>query len=504
MIQSPSEGEDLKRQGFGERRRLEERRSSGERRRTKHRRKGETLSMLRACPPSLQVFSPQDNVALKTPPSQERRDGTQERWQAEERIRLEALLDLCEAMSPEATQQVIHELRVRQVELEAQNEALRRTEVELKTTRSRYFDLYDRAPIGYCSLNERDLILEANLTTTTLLGVGETGLVMRTISQFIAPEDQGLYLLGRQQLLESKAPQSCELRMVKADGTPFWAHLDMALAREPGAYHLMVSDISEHRRMEAENRQLQKSESLGRMAGAIAHLFNNQLQMMMASLELLEELPRGSDPTKYLTMAKGACERAAEVSNLMRVYLGQTNAQQEPCDLAEICQASLHLLRGTLPSTVKLEADCPPPGPVVIASTDQIQRVLMNLLVNAREALGDAPGSLRVGLRTCSATDIPEAHRFPVCWKPEETQYAYLEVSDSGSGVAEADMEKLFDPFFTTKFAGRGLGLPVVLGAIQAYGGALTVESRLGHGSTFRVYLPVFQKTRQGLSTLVE
>lgn len=93
MIQSPSEGEDLKRQGFGERRRLEERRSSGERRRTKHRRKGETLSMLRACPPSLQVFSPQDNVALKTPPSQERRDGTQERWQAEERIRLEALLD---------------------------------------------------------------------------------------------------------------------------------------------------------------------------------------------------------------------------------------------------------------------------------------------------------------------------------------------------------------------------------------------------------------------------
>jgi CheY-like chemotaxis protein len=128
---------------------------------------------------------------------------------------------------------------------------------------------------------------------------------------------------------------------------------------------------------------------------------------------------------------------------------------------------------------------------VISANANQIRQVLTNLTTNAWEAKGEGPNHLRLGVKTVTAADIPVTRRFPLDFQIQETAYACLEVADAGSGITAKDMEKLFDPFFSTKFAGRGLGLPVVLGIVRSHRGAITVESEPGRGSIFRVYFPV-------------
>jgi PAS domain S-box-containing protein len=263
-------------------------------------------------------------------------------------------------------------------------------------------------------------------------------------------------------------------------------------------YHGITRESTDRRRAEAEKarleamqHQLQKAESLGRMAGAIAHHFNNQLQTVMGSLEQVSQRydPGGTD--RALHLAKLATKHAADMSRLMLLYLGQTHSPRHPCHLGDLCLASLATLRPGLPAGVTLEAVCPSPGLVIMADPEQFHQVLEALLTNAWQAMDARGGHLQVRLGTAPAAAIPERHRFPVDWHLRDQEYVCLEVADNGCGIAEADCRKLFDPFFSTKVTGRGLGLPVVLGIMQAHDGGITVEGRPGQGSSFRLWFPV-------------
>lgn len=155
--------------------------------------------------------------------------------------------------TPEEVKRMLHELRVHQLELEMQNEELRRAQVELDAARARYFDLYDLAPAGYCTLSDTGLILEANLTAATLLGVNRSALIKRRFAEFIFKEDGGALYLRRRQLSESGHPQSCELRMVKKGGAVFWARLAMSAAHDTDGQpvcRVMICDITEERQSE--------------------------------------------------------------------------------------------------------------------------------------------------------------------------------------------------------------------------------------------------------------
>jgi len=144
-----------------------------------------------------------------------------------------------------------------------------------------------------------------------------------------------------------------------------------------------------------------------------------------------------------------------------------------------------------MPGKVVLKTDFPSPGPAIRANANQMQQVLTNLITNAWEAVGEDGGSIHLRVNTVPPADIPAAHCYPLNWQPQENAYACLEVTDTGCGIADKDIEKLFDPFFSSKFTGRGLGLPVVMGIVRAHGGAVTVESEPGRGSAFRVFFPV-------------
>ena len=175
------------------------------------------------------------------------------RKRAEEKARADEDKTL-DVLPPEEARQVLHELRVHQIELEMQNEELRRAQVELEASRASYFDLYDLAPVGYVTLSEKGLILEANLTAATLFGVARGALVKQPLPHFILPVDQDIYYRHRRQLLETGAPQVCELRMMRADAAPFWARLQATAAQDAvGApvCRAVVSDITEQKRAEA-------------------------------------------------------------------------------------------------------------------------------------------------------------------------------------------------------------------------------------------------------------
>jgi signal transduction histidine kinase/CheY-like chemotaxis protein len=253
-----------------------------------------------------------------------------------------------------------------------------------------------------------------------------------------------------------------------------------------------TQEITAQRQAEAEKealefqaRQLQKAESLHRMAGAIAHHFNNQLQGVTGYLELaMEDLKCGAEPAEAITQAMQAAQGAARVSRQMLTYLGQTPSERKIMDLSEACRVDLPMLRACIPANITLEADLPSPGPGVKADRNQVEQILTNLVSNASESMGDSGGVIRLTVKTVSGEDILAGRRFPVDWRPKVQAYACLEVKDNGPGIPEHDIEKLFDPFFSTKFTGRGLGLSVVSGIIQAHGGCIAVESRCGTGKS--------------------
>jgi CheY-like chemotaxis protein len=186
-----------------------------------------------------------------------------------------------------------------------------------------------------------------------------------------------------------------------------------------------------------------------------------------------------------------AAEKAAEVSGLMLTYLGQTSGKHEPLDLSDACLRSLPILWAIMPGKVVIETDLPSPGPVISANASQIQQVLTNLITNAWEAVGEDGGSIHLGVKTVSPSEITAPHFYPLDWQLQNNTYACLEVADRGCGIADEDIDKLFDPFFSSKFTGRGMGLPVVMGILRAHSGAITMKSEPGRGSAFRVFFPV-------------
>nr|WP_320010141.1 PAS domain S-box protein [uncultured Desulfobulbus sp.] len=259
------------------------------------------------------------------------------------------------------------------------------------------------------------------------------------------------------------------------------------------------TDLSEQKQMEEERRewerqaqQLQKAESLSRMAGAIAHHFNNLLSVVIGNIEMsLEDLPDDAPSVPSLRAATRAAERAVEVSGLLLTYLGQTEGRRQLLDLGALYRKALPQLRALVQKGVVLQTHFTQVGPVVSGNARHLNRMLKNLLVNAAEALGQEQGHINISMYLVGPTDIADQHRFPVDWDPTALEYVCVQVEDTGVGIDLFDIEQLFDPFFSSKFTGRGLGLPVVMGIVRSHGGGITVQSSPGNGSVFQVYLPV-------------
>ncbi len=249
----------------------------------------------------------------------------------------------------------------------------------------------------------------------------------------------------------------------------------------------IVRDITERERFKQRLRQAEKMEAVGRLAGGVAHDFNNVLAGVLAYGEMLfEEAPQDSPLKRYAQNVLTAATHGRELVEQILAYSRSQRGKRGPVDLANVVAETLELLRGSLPAGIRLEASAPESPLIVIGDATQLHQVAMNLCSNAIHAMS-AGGTLRVILETVDLT----AERVLSHGMLGPGRYARLIVEDGGSGMDEATLERIFEPFFTTKEIGHGtgLGLSLVYAIITDSGGAIDVQSAPGQGSTFTVYL---------------
>ena len=307
------------------------------------------------------------------------------------------------------------------------------------------------------------------------------------------------------QELKAKGSMLLESSHKAKDGTVFPVEIRSNFIAFDGQEYncALVRDIRQRKQMEQERLelesvtwQLQKEESLGRMAGAIAHHFNNHLAAVIGFLQFQQTIAGSAgdegNASGNISHALHAARRAASISSMMLTYLGQTVfAVQQPIGLGVLITRHIPMLKALVPADVSLLTDLPNPGPMVTVNEGQVQQILINLITNSIEAIGPRPGVITLSFDLKPADEIASLRRFPVDWRPGQEWYACLDVADNGCGIAADTVEKLFDPFYTTKFEGRGLGLPVALGLTKSHKGAMAVSSTPDKGSCFQVILPL-------------
>ncbi|MCX7046763.1 MAG: PAS domain S-box protein [Candidatus Sumerlaeota bacterium] len=260
-------------------------------------------------------------------------------------------------------------------------------------------------------------------------------------------------------------------------------------------------DVTERRRAEEERRQLetklrqaQKLESLGVLAGGIAHDFNNLLTAILGHASMaLADLPPESSVRDSLRGIENAACRAAELCRQMLAYAGLGQFVVTPLNLSRLVQEIAHLLHVSISKKALMRSHFAENLPAIEADPAQIRQVVMNLVINASEAIGDNDGVIAIstGVMECDEAFFRECHLTEAT--PPGT-YVYLEIADTGCGMDGETQLKIFDPFYTTKFTGRGLGLAAVLGIIRAHKGAIKVQSEPGKGTTFRALFPASAK----------
>ena len=246
-------------------------------------------------------------------------------------------------------------------------------------------------------------------------------------------------------------------------------------------------------RLELERRLLhaQKLESLGLLAGGVAHDFNNLLQAMLGNLDLaIAVVATGSPAREPIEQAVHAARRATDLTRQLLAYSGRGRFVVQPVDLSALVRENAHLFRASVPHTCEIELRLADDLPAVDADVGQLQQVVMNLITNAADAIGARSGTIRIATaRREGGPGALEGSRIAGV-EPAAT-YVVLEVADTGSGMDADTVNRIFDPFFSTKGAGRGLGLPALLGIVRGHRGGLFVESAPGRGTTVRVLLPI-------------
>jgi two-component system, cell cycle sensor histidine kinase and response regulator CckA len=367
-----------------------------------------------------------------------------------------------------------------------------RTQALLRESEARFRELADAA-FDMTIFSRDGVIVDVRGACQRVLGRPASELIGRSIFDFMAPSATPA---ARQRVSENRfgffeaVAIDAAGNLVPTSGVIVAGTLDGQPVRVAG-----VRDMRPMQRLEGERRALerqveraQRLESLGVLAGGIAHDFNNLLAGVLGNAELLHDRAASEEDRQIAAEIVTAAQRAAALTRQMLAYAGQRDlGRREPVNVANLVQELRALLDATLSKKAQLRLTLDPAA-IVQGDRVTLSQVLMNLLTNASDALGDDRGWIDVRVRRVSEVDARWDHAQGATVKPG--RWVLIEVQDTGAGMDEATRGRVFEPFFSTKVHGHGLGLASCLGIVRAHGGAVLVESQVGRGSCFSVLLP--------------
>ncbi len=376
----------------------------------------------------------------------------------------------------------------------------RKVQRKLEENLNRYRALFEHSPSGILILDDQGTILQVNDAQCKSLGYNREEVIGKKVHMLTAKKYWNDVNANIARIIDGE--NLCHtVRPLRKDGEQGYVVLNET--RIPlGDGKMGILSISldvtqqkkaeeEKKRLEEQMLQTQKMESLGVLAGGVAHDFNNILMGILGHADLaMQELPSDSPLMSRMKEIEIASQRAAELCSQMLAYSGRGHFIKESVDVNKVVREMGQLLKVSISKSTKLEYKLARNIDKVNADPTQIRQIVMNLILNASESIDEKSGRivLSTGVIDCDQEYLSSIY---LNEKMEDGKYVFFEVSDTGSGMNMETLEKIFDPFFTTKFTGRGLGLAALLGIVRGHHGTIKVNSVMGEGSTIRILLPV-------------
>jgi PAS domain S-box-containing protein len=383
-----------------------------------------------------------------------------------------------------------------------------RAEESLRESEERFRIIFEQAAVGVVQFDVRtNRFVRMNDRYCRLLGRTEEEVRACDLAAITHPDDREVSMRSLARLVSGEVREyALEKRYLRPDGEIRWVNLNVSAMWRPGeapSFNIsVVEDITDRKKAEEDRRRLedqlrhaQKLESLGVMAGGIAHDFNNLLTGILGYCDLARREPHvGSAANDFIAEAMQGARQAADLTKQMLAYSGKGTFVVEPIVLSNLVEDMARLLQISISKKCMIRFDFERDLPAIEADAAQIRQIVMNLVINASEAIGDRDGSITV---TIAARDCERATLDGAIADPElpAGRYVVLEVADTGAGMSPETHAKIFDPFFTTKFTGRGLGLSAVLGIVRGHRGGIQCVSEPGRGTTFRLFFPLAHRS---------
>lgn len=399
---------------------------------------------------------------------------------------------------------LIFELETHQLELETQNIELQQTQNKLENLNTQYKNLYNRAPVGYLTLDRKGIIQNANLTSSLFLSVPTAELLHSKLSDYILPEDQDTYHLHLMNALKTKQAASCELRI---DGDIHrWVALDSTSTLDPETQHQIINiaiiDINarkvaqeEKDAIQVELNQVYKMEALGQLTGGIAHDFNNILAIINGFTILGKKEAKSEGLSKienYLNKIEDASNRGVDLVKKLLIYSHKSSFKLETISLKELINNDLKIAYPIFPSRIKFILDTDLDNDAVCVEPIQFSQLFLNVLTNARDAM-DGKGTIKIKISSRKKVNS----KCSSCLSNITGDWIELCISDNGPGIKPSIINQIFNPFFSTKAIGKGtgLGLSVIHGIIHSFSGHVTIENNADNGCSVKFFLKAVEQT---------